>query len=308
MRIPGVLQRFAVAYLVVTLLQWAFHKKKSDITTMAVMASSGDGVKPWWYRFRDVALYWPQWLIIAIFEVVWHCLTFLLPVEGCPTGYIGPGGLADNGSHFDCIGGAAGYIDRKVFGDDHIYGHPTAKVVYYPPDYKNIPVKFDPEGLLGSFHSILIVFLGLQAGKIFLYYETTRDKIVRFISWCALLGTISAILTKCSQYDGWIPVNKNLWSTSFVTTLSCFAFAILCAMYIIIDVKKLWSGVPFYFVGMNSIFIYVGHEVFQGYLPFGWGAGDTETHAELLAMNMLGTAYWVIIAYYCYKIKFFVKI
>lgn len=41
MRIPGVLQRFAVAYLVVTLLQWAFHKTKADITTRAVVASSG---------------------------------------------------------------------------------------------------------------------------------------------------------------------------------------------------------------------------------------------------------------------------
>ena len=45
-------------------------------------------------------------------------------------GYIGPGGLADNGTYMNanCIGGAAGYIDRWMFGEDHIYGHPTAKV------------------------------------------------------------------------------------------------------------------------------------------------------------------------------------
>jgi len=46
------------------------------------------------------------------------------------SGYLGPGGLADNGKYTNsnCIGGAAGYIDRWMFGEDHIYGHPTAKV------------------------------------------------------------------------------------------------------------------------------------------------------------------------------------
>ena len=46
------------------------------------------------------------------------------------SGYIGPGGLADNGKYMntDCIGGAAGYIDRWLLGEDHIYGYPTPKV------------------------------------------------------------------------------------------------------------------------------------------------------------------------------------
>jgi len=45
-------------------------------------------------------------------------------------GYLGPGGLADEGKHMSakCIGGAAGYIDRWIFGEDHIYGYPTPKV------------------------------------------------------------------------------------------------------------------------------------------------------------------------------------
>ena len=48
------------------------------------------------------------------------------------SGYLGPGGLADDGKYLNsnCIGGAAGYIDRWMFGEDHIYGHPTAKVRY----------------------------------------------------------------------------------------------------------------------------------------------------------------------------------
>ena len=49
-------------------------------------------------------------------------------------GYLGPGGLADNSSHPSCTGGAAGYIDHQVFGENHIYGHPTCKVSGYDLD------------------------------------------------------------------------------------------------------------------------------------------------------------------------------
>lgn len=43
---------------------------------------------------------------------------------------MGTGGLADGGKYAgaSCIGGAAGYIDRWMFGENHIYGYPTAKV------------------------------------------------------------------------------------------------------------------------------------------------------------------------------------
>ena len=44
------------------------------------------------------------------------------------SGYLGPGGLHDRGKHFNCSGGAAGYIDRLVLGDKHIYGGATFKV------------------------------------------------------------------------------------------------------------------------------------------------------------------------------------
>lgn len=308
MRIPGVLQRFALAYFVVTTLQWCCHKPVPDMVSDIVMASSDDDQKPWWYHVRDIYVYWPQWIFVLALEAVWTFITFMLRVPGCPTGYLGPGGLSEGGKYFNCTGGAAAYIDVKVFGEHHIYGHTTAKPIYFPTYSNEQKIAFDPEGLLGTIHSCLIVFLGLQAGKIFLYYKEPGERIKRCLAWSLFLGIISAVLTKCSQFDGWIPVNKNLWSTTFVTSLSCMAFFIFPVMYYVIDVKKWWTGVPLYYVGMNSILLYVGHEVFQDFIPFSWGAGATSTHGELLAMNMLGTTYWVIIAYYCYKINFFVKI
>ena len=53
---------------------------------------------------------------------LWLFITFLLPVPGGPTGYLGPGGsLGDMGAFVNCTGGAARYVDILVFGDRHIY-------------------------------------------------------------------------------------------------------------------------------------------------------------------------------------------
>ena len=44
------------------------------------------------------------------------------------SGYLGPGGLHDNGDHWNCTGGAAGAIDRFVLGESHMYRTPTSRV------------------------------------------------------------------------------------------------------------------------------------------------------------------------------------
>ncbi|XP_039337572.1 heparan-alpha-glucosaminide N-acetyltransferase-like [Mauremys reevesii] len=46
----------------------------------------------WWVPARDIVLYWPEWIIIAVLETMWLCLTFLLLVPGYPKGYLDPGG------------------------------------------------------------------------------------------------------------------------------------------------------------------------------------------------------------------------
>uniref|UniRef100_A0A669ETS7 Heparan-alpha-glucosaminide N-acetyltransferase n=1 Tax=Oreochromis niloticus TaxID=8128 RepID=A0A669ETS7_ORENI len=264
LRIPGVLQRLA----------W-----KGDV-------------------FNGVA-----WLCVILLEVLWLFLTFLLPVPDCPTGYLGPGGIGDMGLYVNCTGGAAGFIDRLLLGEKHMYQNPSSRVIYAT----RIP--YDPEGVLGSINSILMAFLGLQAGKIILHYrERPKSIMSRFLIWGLSLGVISAFLTKCSTDRGFIPVNKNLWSLSYVTTLACFAFVLLMLVYYIVDVNKWWSGAPFYYPGMNSILVYVGHEVFEDYFPFRWRMSNSQSHAEHLIQNLVATSCWVIISYLLYKKKIFWKI
>ncbi|XP_078391348.1 heparan-alpha-glucosaminide N-acetyltransferase isoform X3 [Cetorhinus maximus] len=293
LRIPGVLQRLGLTYGVIAVMELLCGKCWPEIQSL----------DSWWSPVRDVLIYWPQWILILLLECVWLCLTFLLPVPGCPRGYLGPGGIGDFGQFVNCTGGAAGYIDRWLFGEKHIYQHPSCKIPYHTT------VPFDPENLLGLINSIVMAFLGLQAGKILIIYKGQNKQIVlRFFIWSILLGVISAILTKCSKDHGFIPVNKNLWSISYVTTLSSFAYVLLLLIYFMVDVKKYWTGAPFFYPGMNSILLYAGHEVFEHYFPFRWKMLNDRSHGEHLTQNLLATTIWVFISYILYRKKIFWKI
>jgi len=87
---------------------------------------------------RDIIESAPQWFIVIVLVAIHTIITFFLPVPGCPKGYLGPGGLHSGSSNVNCTGGAAGYIDRLVFGERHMYSG-TSKPIYQS-------LSFDPEG------------------------------------------------------------------------------------------------------------------------------------------------------------------
>ena len=136
-------------------------------------------------HFGDLKPYYIQWIVIGCLEVLWLSFTFALKVPGCPTGYLGPGGLHDSSKYWNCTGGAAAWIDRKFFGYNHIYDGPTSFAVYQVDQYIDGDEgnHHDPEGLLGSINSIVIVFFGLQAGKILLHFTDFKNRMIRFGAW-----------------------------------------------------------------------------------------------------------------------------
>jgi heparan-alpha-glucosaminide N-acetyltransferase len=113
-------------------------------------------------QFKDIIYYPFQWLIIIFIAVTWVLFTFFLQVGNCSPGYLGPGGLSENGTHFNCTGGAANYIDRIILGNKHLYQNPTSKIIY-----KHL-LPHDPEGLLGILTSICLAYFGVQCGHILL--------------------------------------------------------------------------------------------------------------------------------------------
>ncbi|XP_064638984.1 heparan-alpha-glucosaminide N-acetyltransferase-like [Lineus longissimus] len=288
LRVLGVLQRFGITYFVVATVHMFFARIDDGVTNR------------WWSPIRDIGRYLPEWLLHLGLLAAYLALTFCLEVPGCPRGYLGPGGIAENGTNFNCTGGAAGYIDRTIFSNAHMYGHPTCARVYY----NTVPI--DPEGLLGYLTSIFLCFLGLQAGKILVTYPCYKSRLLRFLIWGLLLGAIGTTLCKGTKNEGWIPLNKNLWSVSFILCMAGLAFISLAFCYYTIDVQRWWSGAPFFYPGMNSILLYLCHEIFRDYFPVSFWVPDT--HPARLAMNLWSTVFWVIVSVYLHSQKIFLSL
>ncbi|XP_067928536.1 heparan-alpha-glucosaminide N-acetyltransferase-like [Watersipora subatra] len=293
LRIPGVLQRFSLTYLIVALTELIC----SSGYTRQVLNEE----PRWYHRLRDVIHFWPSWLVAMTCLVLQIVITFAVPydMDGCPTGYIGPGGISKEGEYFNCTGGIAKYIDTAVFGKRHIYQHGTCKNLYQCHS-------MEPEGLLGTLNSIFLCFLGVQAGRILVAYECPKARVTRWLIWSFLLGGIGALLCGASQNEGWIPVNKNLWSASYVIIMASMAFLLLSFLYVIIDVKELWSGAPLKYPGMNSIFVYVGSETLEDLVPISFYV--VHTHLAQLFLNLWSTTFWVLVSAYMYYKNLFVSV
>ncbi|XP_068707454.1 heparan-alpha-glucosaminide N-acetyltransferase-like [Montipora foliosa] len=147
----------------------------------------------------------------------------------------------------------------------------------------------------------------LKAGSTLFTFPNHLARMKRWICWSVLLGGITLVLTGLNN-DSVIPINKNLWSVSFIFATGDMAFLLLSFCYLLIDVFGWWNGAPFCYPEMNSILVYVGSEILGNYFPFSWTVSGHMQHADLLSMNLIGTTVWLITSYYLYCIKFFVKI
>ncbi|XP_034183088.2 heparan-alpha-glucosaminide N-acetyltransferase [Osmia lignaria lignaria] len=280
-RIFGVLQRFGVTYFMVSLTYLFLMLKRPTKSPML-------------RDVQDFFLLLPQCCVMAVIVAV-HCIvTFCLPVPGCPTGYLGPGGLHDDAKYFDCVGGAAGYIDRLVLKEQHLHHSMTV--------YQSGP--FDPEGILGCLTSTFHVFLGLHAGIIMMSYKDWKERVVRWLAWAALFGCIGCAL----HFTNVIPVNKKLWSLSFVFVTTSFALAFLSACYLLVDVLKVWKGGPFRIPGMNGLLLYVGHMTCYQNFPFHWSIGSMNSRGLRLCEAIWGVALWTIIAYIMHKKRTYISL
>lgn len=112
---------------------------------------------------------------------------------------------------------------------------------------------FDPEGILSTLPAIVTAMLGMFTGE-FVRREDLKGgrKTLIMIAAAAVMLAVGLIWSK------WFPVNKKLWSSSFVLVVGAYSLAMFALFYWIIDVKG-WDGwiMPFKVIGMNSITIYI---------------------------------------------------
>ena len=229
----------------------------------------------------------------------------------CPRGYTGPGGVTDDGRYEGCTGGIYRYIDVQLLGEEHIY-HGAAVTYVYGGN------NFECEGFMGMMNAILLTYLGTLVSQIFRKVPDPWKCVRLYFAIGASLLLCAGLLCGFRQFDGYMPINKNKWNTSFIAITGGTGFCVFGLTYMLVDVLKVWSGYPYRAVGMNSILIYVVHEFLGDYIPFSWGSlcgvrrrykFQQKSHwTTMINSYVLGVGMWILIANEFYRQGVFFKI
>lgn len=129
-------------------------------------------------------------------------------------------------------------FDKAILGANHMY--------------TDSGVKLDPEGLLSTIPAVCHVLIGFCCGGLLLNTKDNYEKINRLF----ILGAILTFLGFLLSYG--CPINKKIWSPTFVLATCGLASTLLALLIWIIDIKgyKKWS-IFFESFGVNPLFIYV---------------------------------------------------
>ena len=167
---------------------------------------------------------------------------------------------------------------------------------------------FDPDGLLAKVSGIPLALLGVLAGELLRSERFSGNR-----KTLILLGAGLAALVLTFAWRPWCPVNKKIWTATFVLASASYAFILLAVFYWIIDVKgfRRWS---FFFrvIGLNSITIYVAMR-FVGFgqmsrFFFGGiaGFGDKDWSSFVFAMGAVAIE-WLVL-FFLYRKNTFLKV
>jgi predicted acyltransferase len=146
-----------------------------------------------------------------------------------------PGGVAGDLSPSGNLGA---WIDRAVFGEAHLWRQSRT---------------WDPEGLLSTLPAIATALTGIAAGVVL----TSDLPPARRAAWLAAGGAVSAALG--TVWSWWFPINKSLWTSSYVLFTSGLAAIALAAADLAIDARRRpprWTH-PFVVLGMNALTLFV---------------------------------------------------
>lgn len=116
----------------------------------------------------------------------------------------------------------------------------------------------DPEGILSTIPAVGTALLGVFTGQ-FLKYQFLTWPMLKKGMVMLLAGVVLIVLG--TLWDLAFPINKRLWTSSFVVYVGGFSLVFLAFFYLIIDVAEYrkWAF-PFVLIGSNSILIYLAAE------------------------------------------------
>lgn len=132
-------------------------------------------------------------------------------------------------------------VDRAVLGENHMYSDTI----------DGVRLKFDPEGLLSTIPSIAHMLIGFLCGFLLMQVKDNRERICRLF----IVGTILTFAGFLLSYG--MPINKKIWSPTFVLTTCGLASSFLGLLIWIIDIRghRRWCRF-FESFGVNPLFMY----------------------------------------------------
>lgn len=170
-----------------------------------------------------------QAIVMLVLLIAYALMITLIPVPG-----IGANVLTQEGN-------LPAYVDRLIFSQKHIF----------------LQGSYDPEGLLTVLPAVASVLVGNLTGVWLLSRHSSKQTCLAMLA----AGMLSLLLAHVCQH--WLPLNKALWTSSFVLYTSGWALILFTLFYWVIDVKgwKAWSK-PLEIFGLNAILVYFLHIFF----------------------------------------------
>ena len=180
------------------------------------------------FLIASVFVLWAGWrarlLAVAALLLGYWALESWVPVPGVGAGVLEKG--QDLGA----------YVDRVIFGTDHLWASSRT---------------WDPEGLLGTLPAVATVLLGVFAGD-WLRSGRSGGVLTRGLLLAGAVGVVVGLL-----WGRLFPINKALWTSSFVVFTAGMAALALAICYWLVDYRgyRRWTG-PFLVFGTNAIATY----------------------------------------------------
>jgi predicted acyltransferase len=134
-------------------------------------------------------------------------------------------------------GSVASFVDRAIFGP-HIWKQ--GKV-------------YDPEGILSTIPALATTMFGVFTGQ---WLRTNKSQYEK-VTGLFVAGAVCVVIGWC--WNPFFPINKSLWTSSYVFFTGGLALEFLALCYWLIDIKKYrrWAK-PFVVFGVNAIVLFVG--------------------------------------------------
>ena len=163
--------------------------------------------------------------------------------------------FGDPNDPYSLAGYAGNALDYMIFGEPHLY-HGEG-------------VAFDPEGLLSTIPAIVNVTIGYLAGD----FIRSRSNVYEVISKLMVAGVALMFAALCWHLV--FPINKKIWTSSFVLLTTGLSITILSVLIYVIQVIKKERWTTFFTVfGKNPLFIYILSGLLItifGFIPVGRG-------------------------------------